>query len=231
MGCSSAKAAVPDAPKVQAAQDVSPAQAPTAGAANAHGITLLESAAPSLSEDAKLEVEGPSAESGKETIAEVADVMLVEPLAAEVPRVTPVEIASQPVEEVLPESERRPSRSSKKVRVSFHEAQPEAIVTSAKLEQRISEMEEKFSCGDRVECRDNSDKTWRVGVVTSVTPLEVCPDGKKTAFAWHHVRHYIEPSNDDEDENSDMDSPIPQPAVTALDVTAEVRKQRDANCC
>jgi hypothetical protein len=40
---------------------------------------------------------------------------------------------------------------------------------------------------ERVECRDNG-SDWKVGRVTSVTPLMVQPDGYSQGYTWHEVR-------------------------------------------
>ena len=40
---------------------------------------------------------------------------------------------------------------------------------------------------ERVECRDNG-SDWKVGRVTSVTPLMVQPDGYPRGYTWDEVR-------------------------------------------
>ena len=44
-----------------------------------------------------------------------------------------------------------------------------------------------FKLNERVECRDNG-SDWKVGRVTSVTPLMVQPDGYSQGYTWDEVR-------------------------------------------
>ena len=44
-----------------------------------------------------------------------------------------------------------------------------------------------FKLNERVECRDNG-SDWKVGRVTSVTPLMVQLDGHPRAYTWDEVR-------------------------------------------
>lgn len=129
--------------------------------------------------------------------------------------------------ESVEDSGRRPSRSSK--RVSFHEAQPELIVNTPQLEQRISQMQPTFDVGDRVEASDDG-RNWKTGVVTDLNPLQVQPDGKKTSFEWRNVRHYIEPSNEDE-ELSDLEASPPQAVNNGVVAAPIAKRPKDTACC
>jgi hypothetical protein len=139
----------------------------------------------------------------------------------------PAEMASAPAVPAAAEDSRaaRLSKRGSGSRVSFHEGQPEAIVTSAALEKRLSAMEPVYTVGDKVEVKDKRDMNWKVGIVTKVAPLEVRPDGKMTSFTWDLVRHYIEPSN--EEEESEMESSSP-PANTAASTD---RREKEQPCC
>lgn len=236
MGCGKSKASAPEAPAAPAPATVTSSQA---------GLEASNSSS-SKSEVSKAPAQGPEVSkapppqfSGTEDAstadtsnpAEAAEVPASDQPGQATPAPLP-ETVSPEAEQAGTEAtvERKSSRSSK--RVSFHEAAPDVIVNSEKLEQRISQMQPVFSIGDKVEVCDKGDQNWKIGVVTHLTPLQVRPDGKKTSFEWTHVRHYMEPSN--EEENSDEEkSPANEEAQQASNETREAssRKQRERACC
>jgi len=50
----------------------------------------------------------------------------------------------------------------------------------------------EFSIGQRVECKDSVEETWKLGVVVSLDPLLVQPDGWDKNFPWDEVRVPVE---------------------------------------
>jgi hypothetical protein len=54
-------------------------------------------------------------------------------------------------------------------------------------EPLMEEGEKEFSIGQRVECRDDRE-AWKKGIVKSVDPLKVQPDGWDKAYGWDEVR-------------------------------------------
>lgn len=53
--------------------------------------------------------------------------------------------------------------------------------------------DEPLKVGDEVQSRDYDEQSWVRGVVTSIAPLEVQPQGKSKSFAFGQVQRYHSP--------------------------------------
>lgn len=71
-----------------------------------------------------------------------------------------------------------------------------------------------FVVGEEVECKDRSDPSWLLGTVSSAVPLSVVPQGWERPCCWDLVRHPVEASRGDDDDqariptNHSIDKPV-----------------------